>query len=284
MNMMKIFSIIALMLVSVGSHAFDISQYGNKEGQTIVFVPGLASHGELWQPWVDQYKDTHNIFVMTAPGFAGVEAVESENSFLQARADEIAVALKNAHIKDAYLIGHSIGGLMSLMVAEKYPSLVSKILVVDSLPFMAGLFSTNLQPEQAAAQAGFLKQQMSAMSREVFLAQQKQGAGILSKTPDFIPTLHRWAEASDQATIVNAYSEAFATDFRPNLAKVKAKTTVLAAYAPQMPVARPQIEALYMDQYKTLDGVDVQLIDDSFHFIMVDQKEAFGQQLDEFLK
>jgi hypothetical protein len=47
---------------------------------------------------------------------------------------------------------------MSLMLAEQHPNLVKQVLVVDSLPYMAGLFAPGLTSEQA-------KDQMKAMPR-----------------------------------------------------------------------------------------------------------------------
>ncbi len=278
--------VLFLVMIVTATHtrAFDIEEYGLEGGPVLIFIPGLASHGELWKPWVSQYQKTHRVFVMTAPGFAASKPKETASGFLQARIDEVSVFLKNKNVKEVSVVRHSIGGLMSLMLAGQHPDLVKRVLVVDSLPYMAGLFAPGLTPEQAEVQAKFVKDQMKAMPHDAFVAQQKQGAYILSKTPEFIPTLNRWAETSDQETIANAFGDAFAMDYRRNLKGIKAQVTVMAAHDPQMPITRSAMEALYKEQYADLDNKQLMIVDDSFHFIMIDQPRVFAQALGNFIK
>jgi pimeloyl-ACP methyl ester carboxylesterase len=273
-----------MLLLTPNTQAFEIEEFGLKEGHTLIFIPGLASHGELWKPWIDQYKETHRVFVMTAPGFAGVDPQRNPAGFFQARIDEVSEFLERNHVRGAYVIGHSIGGLMSLMLAEQHPDLVERALVVDSLPYMAGLFAPGLTPEQAAQQAKFLQKQMLEMPYSAFVAQQKQGAYILSKKAEFIPTLHRWAETSDQKTVSEAFGEAFAMDYRQKLKNIEARVTVLVAHEPRMPITRPAIESLFNEQYAGLGNIQIKILDDSFHFIMIDQPTMFNQALANFIK
>ncbi|UTW59121.1 alpha/beta hydrolase [Kordiimonas sp. SCSIO 12603] len=262
----------------------DIEQFGNKGGETLVFIPGLASSGELWQPWVKQFEATHNIFVVTAPGFAGVAPRAELDGFLEKTVEEVRSELKKNNAENVKVVGHSIGGLMSLMLANAAPEMIEKVVVVDSAPFMAGLFVAGISPDAAKTQAGYMKTAMTNMPRDAYDQQQKMGLRILSNTPEFIPTLVEWSETSDQATVATAFSEAFGTDYRDSLPTIKAEVLMLAATAEQMPLKKDALTAFYADQYSGVKNFTLQMVDDSFHFIMIDQPEVFTAALETFLK
>ncbi|UTW55490.1 alpha/beta fold hydrolase [Kordiimonas sp. SCSIO 12610] len=280
----KAILIMVLFGVSLMCQALDVRKYGDYSKPALVFLPGLASDGALWDRWVEKYKDTHAIFVLHAPGFAGTAAKEETEGFLGLRVEELANVLRESNVQEAYVVGHSIGGLMSLMLAERYPDLVKKTLVVDSIPFLAGLFVPGISPEQAGGQAKFLGKQMQALPRDTFLAQQRQSLTTLLKSQDFLPTLIKWSEKSDQATVAKAFMETFGLDYRQNLKNIRSDVTVLAAYAPEMPLSKVDLQNIYREQYADLDTVEIRMVDDSFHFIMIDQENIFDQILTEFLK
>ncbi len=262
----------------------DIEHVGNKNGETVVFIPGLASSGEVWRPWVKKFENSHNILVVTAPGFAGIAPRADINDFLRKTVEEIRAELIKENAKNVIVVGHSIGGLMSLMLANMAPDIIAKAMIVDSAPFMAGLFVQGITPDAARTQAGYMKSAMMNMPREAYDQQQKMGLGILSNTSEFIPTLVGWSETSDQATVATAFGEAFSTDYRANLSTIKADVILLAATAKQMPLGKEALTEFYTQQYSGLENFTLQMVDDSFHFIMIDQPEVFTAALEKLLK
>ena len=71
------------------------------------------------------------------------------------------------------------------------------------------------------------------------------------------------------------------TDLRPRLGQVKAPVRVIAAANPYAPRAR--IEPLYTAAYAGLTDIKLTVIEDSYHFAMFDQPEAFARALEEAL-
>ncbi len=278
---LKIFAIIIPFLTfSNIALSLSIVQEGKANGSAMVFIPGLSTHGDLWRDWVEKYKADYTIYIVTAPGFAGEPARTGNMPFLKSTVAEIAHALAEDKVKDAVVIGHSIGGLMSLMLAREHPELVGSVVVVDSLPFLAGLFMPGTSPEAAKTRAGYLGDQMKAMPHKAFITSQIQGLPILSNTASFLPTLEGWTKASDQGTIAKAISETLSMDYRAALAAIKVPITVVVAYSTAMPFARDQLKQLFTAQYALLEGVKIELVDDSFHFIMIDQPTVFSALLE----
>ena len=60
------------------------------------------------------------------------------------------------------------------------------------------------------------------------------------------------------------------------LAKVSAPVTVLAAWSDGAPLSSDQLRAVYEDQYAGLADVDIRIIANSRHVIMLDQPDAFA--------
>jgi len=287
MNGMLAKAAVFIFLCLVGglpAKAVRMERTGVEGAPALVFVPGLASHGDLWKPWVEEYANTYDVFVVTAPGFAGEQARTEDGPFLKITVAEIAANLKKYGASKATIVGHSIGGLMALMLANDAPELVGKVLVVDSLPYLAAMFMPGTAPDQARAQANLMANHMKAMPHDLFMAQQKQGLPRLSNTPAFLPVLEKWSATSDQATVAKAFAEGLGTDYRPELKTITAHVTVLAAYSKAMRVPRVQIKTLYETQYAGLQHAKLHLVDDSFHFIMIDQPKQFGQHLSSVLK
>jgi pimeloyl-ACP methyl ester carboxylesterase len=64
------------------------------------------------------------------------------------------------------LIGHSMGGLVSLVVATYGSANVSKVIVVDALPFAGLLFNPLATTEQVLPQAKAMEKQMAELDDE----------------------------------------------------------------------------------------------------------------------
>lgn len=282
--MFRLTIIVLLWAVSNYSTSCDVSastieRQGEKGAEALVFIPGLASHGALWRPWAEKFSSSHNVYVVTASGFAGAPANLADQPFLETTVTEIAARLEKDGVSHATVVGHSIGGLMALMLAHDVPDLVDQLLIVDSLPYLAGMFMLVVTPDVAREQAKMIAGQLKNMPHGMFLAQQKQSLSRLSNTVEFLPTLIKWSEASDQATVAAAMGEALATDYRAALASIKSNITVLAAYSKMIQVPKAQFKALYAAQYAAAPNTKIQLVDDSYHFIMIDQSKVFSDAL-----
>jgi len=130
-------------------------------------------------------------------------------------------------------------------------------------------------PDQAATMSTQMAEQLAALPRAQFDAQQKAGLPRLSNNPDAMPDLAEWGKTSDQQTVAAMMGELMATDLRDEISKLNVKTTVLVPYSSAMGVSEKDLTKLYSTQYEKAPDVTVKVIPDSFHFIMLDQPEAF---------
>ena len=123
-----------------------ISGHGNK---SIIFIPGFACSGEVWNETVKNLGSEYKCYVFTMPGFAGIKA--EENPTIKSWVKSVAKYLEQEKIKNPIIVGHSLGGIMAQWLAADYPLLVSKIIVVDALPCLPSLsnptFKENKNPD-----------------------------------------------------------------------------------------------------------------------------------------
>ena len=88
---------------------------------------------------------------------------------------------------------------------------------------------------------------------------------------------------SDRQVSGRAMEELLTTDLTPELAKITAPTTVVWAWNSNMPVPAATFGGWYQAAYGPLKGVKVVRIDDSAHFIMIDQPAKFMAEVETFL-
>lgn len=254
-------------------------------GPPVLFIPGLNSHADVWKPWAEGLaaEPSHRSFLITPAGFAGVTPYKLADGFHAGLLPGLSALLEAEDLHDVTVVGHSAGGLVALMLAHQEPERVRSVLVVDSLPFLAGLFMPGATPQQAVDQAAAMAQQMAASSESAYREQQAMTLPTYAKTSSFLSTLQTWSAESDRATSIAAFKDTLATDFRPALPEITQPVLVLAAWAAAMGVPKDHIDALYTVQYGGLPNGSVRIVEDSFHFVMIDQPGAFDDALSEVL-
>ena len=258
---------------------FVVERSGVSDGRPVVFIPGLASAGAVWDAAAAGIVDGHDVHIVTLAGFAGVPAVDPIGPYIERAVGSLAVYFDEEGLQDVVLVGHSMGAQISLQLAAARPDAVGQVLVVDSAPFYAALFNPTMTPEAAAQYGTQLGMRLAATSREQFLAFVRQGIAVQSITESGQERVMGYMGASDQAVVAQAMGDVAGSDFRPILAKVGAPVTVLAAWSEDAPYSSDQLRAIYEGQYAGLTDVDVRVIANSRHFIMLDQPDAFANAL-----
>lgn len=250
-------------------------------GPDLVLVPGLGSPPAVWDGVKASLAKDYRLHLVHVAGFAG-RAPEGDPATLSARTEaEIIRHLDCQKVKRALYAGHSMGGFLGLMLAADYPDRIARVVVVDSLPFYPLIFDPSLTPERTGAQAEATRKALAGMDDAAFTASQRQGVQILVRDPAFHERVVQWSIDSDRASFAAAVYTVMTNDMRPRLGTITAPVTVLAAANAYVP--RERIEKLYSAAYAGLPGVKLVVIEDSYHFIMFDQPEAFEKALREGL-
>src|SRR6478735_1773048 len=97
--------------------AFKVEVTG--KGQPLLLIPGLGCSGEVWQGTVSKYGKKYECHIFTLAGYAGVPA--QNQPLLQTAKTEILQYIRQKKLKNSVIMGHSIGGYLTLMLASEAP-------------------------------------------------------------------------------------------------------------------------------------------------------------------
>lgn len=198
--------------------------------------------------------------------------------------EELASYIRDTGLETPAVIGHSMGGLSGILLAQAHPDLVGKVMSVDSLPFFSALFGPQVTVEAARPIAEQAAQSMLNPDADAFRAGQTQGAVGLARDPATRTAMVEWSMASDRQALASAIRDVMTTDARPGLAAMI--TPVWAIYAADADGGAPGTlaDAMWAREYASLPNVYLERIDDSRHFIMADQPVRFAAIVDRFLQ
>lgn len=251
-------------------------------GPDLLLVPGLGSSPAVWDGVKDSLARDYRLHLVHVAGFAG-RAPEGDPATLVNRTKaEIIRHLDCQKVERAAWAGHSMGGFLGLMMAADHPDRIAQVVVVDSLPFFPLVFDPAATVDAVRAQADGMRAQIAAQDDAGFAAGQRMGVRSLVRNPAFYEQVVDWSITSDRATFAGAIHALMTTDMRPRLGEIAAPVSVIAAANPFAP--RSRIEPVYAAAYAGLPQARLTVIDDSFHFVMFDQPEAFEAALREGLR
>ena len=266
---------------SAAAPALQITARG--EGPVILFLGGLNVHGDMWEPWLDALAVDHRVLAVTPAGFAGAAPTDIKAGFFATYVPALARLLAAERSEDATVVGHSLGGVAALLLAAVAPDRVGRLLVVDCLPFVAEMVLPGATPPQAEQMAAAMAARSLALARDAYRAETERTIAIMAKSGAFLDRLRAWATASDRATAVAAFKEMLSLDLRPQLPGIRQPVLALAAWDAAMPLTRERVAALYKSQFAGLPRGEVRVVEDSLHFLMIDQPAAFDSALTEVL-
>lgn len=253
-------------------------------GPDIILIPGLASSRDVWSATAKQLEGRYRVHLVQVAGFAGAPAGgNADGPVVEPLADEIVAYIEAQHLDHPAIIGHSMGGFTALMIAAHHPDAVGRVMVVDALPFFSVLFGPTVTVDAVRPQAAAFRDAVIAQTPEVFAAGQDRVMAGLVRSPEARAAPIAWSLATDRGVMARATYDVMTTDLRGDLARITAPVTVLYARDPGMGAAFSRVDPLYTDNYAALKGVRLRPVDGAFHFIMLDQPQAFAAEVEAFL-
>lgn len=267
------------------SQRISVQTQGKDSGADIILIPGLASSRDVWAGLVSNLQMNHRIHLVELAGFASTPAITNpEGKVIAPAVDAIAEYIHTQHIKSPVIIGHSLGGEIALMLGARHSGQVGRLMIVDALPFYSLMFNPAATSENTARQATTTREWLLGLSPEQSAEYQKTSIARLVKTEAVKPALVAAGINSDRKTVADAVYELMITDLRPELARIRAPVEIVYAYDTLFGIPATRVEAMYRQAYGSVADIHYTRIDDSFHFVMLDQPERFSGAVESFLK
>jgi N-formylmaleamate deformylase len=284
----KTFTLMALMFTSftalAGDFDFKVTVHG--EGQPMLLIPGLSNAAEVWDSTVDQFKGQYEMHTVTLPGFAGQPPLQNTEGFLNQVRDQLLAYIDQQGWQQPVIVGHSLGGYVSMLMAIEQPELFEKIIIVDAVPFIPALTMPGATEETSKAMADGMKAQMASQSEEMRAASLDMILASMITDPDNIKLAKQWGMDSDPASVNQAMYEMMTRDIRDDIAVIQSPTLVMGSWVAykMYGMSRERLQQSYGAQYEAMPDQRLAVTDTGKHFIMWDDPDFYFATMADFLK
>lgn len=101
-------------------------------GHPVAILHGVYGNQANWMPHARQLAEEFAVYSFDARNHGQSPWADSQS--LEAMAEDVAETLEALGLKQVYLIGHSMGGKTAMLLAQRRPELVGKLVGVDIAP------------------------------------------------------------------------------------------------------------------------------------------------------
>ena len=243
------------------------------EGPDVILIPGLTASRDIWSGAVAAVPGYRYHLVQVA-GFAGSSPRgNGRGNVVAPVAEEIARYVAANKLDRPAIVGHSMGGTVTMMLAARHPRLVGKAMVVDMLPQPAGLVGASAAGVRGLAES---LRNISATPG---------GRRLVESVIGMFGGSEKIDTRSDPDVVARATHELAVTDLTPELPKIAAPLTVVYATPARSEYVDPaEITLDYRRAYAGARTARLVPIANSGHMIMYEQPRAFAVALKDFLR
>lgn len=103
------------------------------KGRPIVLLHGYLEGGEVWDPLAEKLEEDYQIITPDLPGH-GESGVKGEVHTMEFLASAVRTVIRDAGEKRVLMVGHSLGGYVTLAFVELYPEMLSGYVLFHSHP------------------------------------------------------------------------------------------------------------------------------------------------------
>ncbi|WP_069130288.1 alpha/beta fold hydrolase [Rhodohalobacter halophilus] len=266
------------------NYSFKVDISGN--GKPVLLIPGLISSGEVWNETVLTLSENYECHVLTMPGFAGVPP-QTDAPYIETWKDEIERYIQEQNLDRVTLVGHSLGGFLSIWIASDNLPQLKQIIVVDALPFLAGTMNPNAVTGFNEANAKQYMSSLSGMDVDQLKNTRMMMARGMTNDSTRWEILTEWTLNSDLKTEAYSATEMMGIDLREDIANITVPVLAIGAFDenPQFPgFTREQMEQTYLSQYQNIKNLQFEVADGAKHFIMYDKPEWMVETMKDFMK
>ena len=242
--------------------AFKVEVKGH--GRPVIFIPGLACPGSVWDETVEHLGDSYESHVLTLAGFAGVDPIDEPLSAAVRR--DLTRYIRSRKLHDPIIVGHSMGGFIAYWIASYHPELVGPVIVVDAGPALSGDLD----------EAKDLRDKWKRTDDEELEANLRAAFMSMTSAPKKMEAVMPAVAQSDPRSIGDAIYEMIATDLTDHVKEITAPVLVIAADGAFQARIKAQIE--------TIPDHEMVVLPHTHHFVMYDDPENFFKTIDKFLE
>ncbi len=253
-------------------------------GPNVLLIHGVGRFLEEWLPSFDTLAAHFRVFALDLPGHGRTDKPRSASYHIVDLAKFVNAFIKDTGIRDAHVIGHSLGGGIALRLTLQFPGVVDKLVLVCSAGL--GKEATIVLRLTAVPGLGELLTRPSRNGTRRLLKEFVKDPALL--TDDFVDLSYRMAALPGaQRAVLKTLRSAgnlfgqYDDMYRPivdNLESIKSPVLIIWGRQDRvLPVAHGQIAV------KGLPNARLEILEDCGHLPMLEQTRRFNDSIFGFL-
>jgi pimeloyl-ACP methyl ester carboxylesterase len=255
------------LLTDQGSVHYEV--FGR--GRPVILLHGWLESWGLWQETMDFLSKSYRTYAIDFWGF-GESDKKRESFTVPDFVDLVDQFMELLGIKHAPLVGHSMGGTVSLSVAINHPERVSKVVVIGS-PIEGSSLSILLKLASCRRIARLVYRMMDVLKFGIRIA-----APVITKESRWPSMIHQDLNNVTMESFLLSISSLRQTDLTPYLAPIY--QPVMGMYGNRDVIVNPKQWSL-LDAH--LQQVRIERFKKAGHFIMLDEPHQFKSILKDYL-
>lgn len=262
---------------------FNVSIQGR--GPDVVFIHGLASSPDCWDGAEEFLSPNLRCHLLHMRGFSGLapSGFREPMNFLKPMADAIAGYIRTLKAGPVAVVGHSMGGIVSLILARDHADVVCRLMVVDVPAFFSVLINPFATAGSLAGIAQHARRSYVAKTRPQLEDELYSSTSKLVSDPGQVERIVRWGMTSDRETTADVMAEVMVTDLRGDMAAIRAPVDVIYAWDKSGNASKLGIDQIYASSYAGLTQGRRLRIDNARHYVMLDQPAEFYGAVNDWL-
>jgi len=229
---------------------------------SLVFIHGAGGSATSWQAQLDYFSRTFNCFVMELPGHGaaqgqGAQEVKSYALWVRGALDELQVA-------SPFIIGHSMGGAITMDLAMRFPALPKGLVLAGTgarlrvhPDILGGIKKAFPQAVERICEFSLAKDVPEEMRQSVV-------AQMMKNTPD---------------VLLGDFSACDRFDMMEEVGAITVPTLVICG---DQDALAPVKYSRYLAD--TIAGSRLEIVEGAGHLVMVERPQAFNERLEAFFR
>lgn len=120
---------------SISYQGTNLSYRKSGSGDAFVLIHGFGEDSKVFDPFIDSLSGSSQIIIPDLPGCGASEEWKQDQLSIEDLADAIHAILQQEKIVSCRIMGHSMGGYISLAFAEKFPNKVRALGLLHSTAY-----------------------------------------------------------------------------------------------------------------------------------------------------
>lgn len=240
-------------------------------GKPVIFLHGWLGSWGLWQSTMEMIANTNRTYALDFWGFG-----ESEDKLTSYQVNDfvdlVEQFMDQMGIQEAPLVGHSMGGTVSLMAALKFQQRIQQVVVIGS-PIKGSSLSLPLKIAGNRFVAERLFQFFGLFRKTI-----KKVSPFICNHPQFPEIMDRDLSKTNVESFLNSINSLKKIDLRDQLKNMT--IPVLGLYGNRDNIVSPAQNKLLK---QVIPHAEIELFETSGHFIMLEEPEMCVQRIKRFL-